>query len=557
MNTPSFRLFVFLWLLCSTGCGYAQFVVNEIHAAPAAGEPEWVELYNTFNQTRILRAGFINDRTSSCSLPDIRFPARGYVLLTRDTLALLESRPVPAGTVLIELKLPSLNNTTDIVVLRDADSVVIDSVYYNLKWGTRGISLERIDPLLPAVSQDNLATCEAPDSASAGAINSIVRLDKDVRVFTTKGSADGSGIQVHLGNNGRLPAQPGVVRLYLDDNGDGQPSDGELLAEKYLETLDTNERHTWTVFTDGLPPGYEKTITIADFPSDERRYNDTLRTTVYISPRPGAVQINEVMFSPLPGRAEYVELWNAGGDTVQLYGWVLHDRPTSDGADTLRITGDLFLPPGGYVVLTWDSTFFEQFPELHTSGRVYFRKFSLNLNADGDDVVLRDPNNVLIDSISYLPSWHGLPPSSAGGHSLEKLNPRLPSARGDSWSTCGDATGGTPARENSIAVPLPNDGTFAGTPNPFSRSRNEVCLLSYHLPYRLARLSITVFDASGVPVRTMLSASFTSGEGFASWNGNNDDGFPMPPGPYVVLLEAVDLATAAVFTDKLLVVIAP
>lgn len=557
MNTLSFRLFVFLWFLCSTGCGYAQFVINEIHAAPAAGEPEWIELYNTFNQTRILRTGFINDRTSSRSLPEIRFPARGYALLTRDTLALLESRPIPAGTVLIELKLPSLNNTTDIVVLRDADSVVIDSVYYNLKWGIRGISLERIDPLLPAVSQNNLAASEAPDSASAGAINSIVKLDNDVRVFATSGSADGNSLQVHLGNNGRLPAQPGTVRLYLDYNDDGKPSDEELFAEKRLGALDTNERYTWTVFTDGLSPGYEKTITIADFPLDERRYNDTLRTTVYISPRPGVVQINEVMFSPLPGQAEYVELWNAGKDTMSLYGWVLHDRPTSDGADTLRITGELFLPPSGYVVLTWDSTFFDQFPELRTSDRVYYRKFSLNLNAGGDNVVLRDPNNVVIDSISYLPSWHGLPPSAAGGRSLEKLNPRLPSSRGDSWSTCGDATGGTPARDNSIAVPLPSNGTFTGTPNPFSRSRNEVCLLSYHLPYRLARLSITVFDASGVPVRSIVNASFTAGEGFASWNGHNDDGFPMPPGPYVVLAEAVDLATEAVFTDKLLVVIAP
>lgn len=555
MNTFIIRPVIFLCVFCWAAAAHAQFVINEIHAAPVAGEPEWIEIYNTYNQTRILRNGSINDRTTSRTLPDIRIPAHGYALLTRDTLALRESRLIPADVVLVELTLPSLNNTTDIVVLRDADSVAIDSVYYNLKWGMKGVSLERIDPLAPAVSQENFAASEAPDSASAGAVNSVVRLDNDVRVYAV--SAGNDSLRIRIGNNGRLGTRSGTVRVYLDRDGDGTASDNEIFAETRFGALDIDEQRTWTLFTGGLSPGYEKSVTIADFPSDERRYNDTLRSPVYISPPTGTVMINEVMFSPLPGRAEYVELWNAGRDTLSLFGWVLHDRATSDGADTFRITNELLLAPDSYVVLAWDSVLFEQFPELQGSDRVYCRKFSLRLNAEGDSVILRDPNNVAIDSLGYLPSWHMLPASAAAGYSLEKLNPRLPSDQGDSWSTCGDATGGTPARANSIAVPLPDGGTAEAAPNPFSRSRNDVCLLSYRLPYRLARLSMTVFDASGIPVRTLRNADFTAGEGFASWNGNNDDGFPMPPGPYVVLFEAVDLATDAVFTDKLLVVIAP
>lgn len=557
MDKHTYRIVFLLCIWIIPHYLYGQFVVNEVHAAPTAGEPEWIELYNTYNQTRILKNGFINDRTTTRTLPDIRIPAHGYALLTRDTSALRESRSLPIGTVLVELSLPSLNNSTDIVVLRNADSTVIDSLYYNLKWGAKGISLERIDAQIAAVSQENLASSESPDSASAGSVNSVVLLNHDARIVSLQGNPNGTEIAIGIQNNGRNTISSCTVLLYLDRNGNDSLEANEVHGTQHIELSTYKEQIFLSFSTDGLSPGYKKSAAIVDFPFDERRYNDTLRARVFLSPAANALRINELMFHPRPSHAEYVELWNASADTLPLQGWVLHDRATSTGADTFRITHPFSIAPQQYVVIAWDSSFFQQFPHLYNSPYAYCHKSSLRLNSTGDAVVLRDPNGMAVDSLSYLPSWHIVTPTAAVGHSIEKINPALPSERRDAWTTSGDARGGTPAQENSVSIPLRTEGTFTALPNPFSPRKNELCVLSYQLPYRLAHITVTIFDANGLPVRSLANTRFTSGEGFTAWNGNNDDSEALPSGPYVAVIEAVDTATSATSVQKLLVVVAP
>lgn len=558
MNTHCYFCFLFILCLWSTPSNlYGQFVINEVHAAPTAGEPEWIELYNTHNQTRILRNGFINDRTTTRKLPDIRIPAHGYALLTRDTTALRESRSFPSSTVLVELSLPSLNNSTDIVVLRDADSTVLDSLYYNLKWGAKGISLERIDAHSAAVSAENLAPSESPDSASAGAVNSVVLLNYDARLTGMRGHPDSTVVLVGIQNNGSTMLSSCTVSLYFDNNGNDSLETGELRGTQRAESLTYKEQIFLRFFTGSVSPGYKKSVAIVDFPPDERRYNDTLHARVFLSPAAHALRINEFMFQPLPSHAEYVELWNTSADTLPLEGWVLHDRATSTGADTLRIAHPVFIAPQQYIAIAWDSVFFQQFPHLYNSPYAYCRRSSLRLNSTGDDIVLRDPNGARIDSLSYSPTWHIVPPSAAAGHSLEKINPALPSERRDAWTTSGDARGGTPAQENSVAIPLRTEGVATASPNPFSPSKGEICAIAYQLPYRLAHISIALFNTNGIPVRQLFNTQFTSGEGFAAWNGRNDNNETLPSGPYVAVVEAVDIATGDTSTQKIVVVLAP
>lgn len=538
-------------LLAAAPLVQAQIVINEIHAVPSAGEPEWIELFNTYNQVRILRNAFISDRTSTRALPDIRIPARGFAVLTRDTFALTETRVIPPGTVLVEIKLPSLNNTTDAVVLRSADSTALDSVYYNTKWSRRGVSIERIDPLAPAVSNSNFAACETHDSATAGMVNSVVLVDRDARLLAVHSAGD--SIVVHIRNNGRKALSNGSTSLWIDTNADGILHLEELWARETISAIDSGTVHTWSVFTGDVQRGYVQSTTVVDYPGDERRTNDTLRRTLYFSYPRAAIQINELMFNPPAGSCDYVELWNASADTVQMQGWCIHDRATASGADSIVIEAAIALPPGAYMVVAADSSLLYTFPALTGNPYFYCGNSPFNLNATGDMVVLRDPNGSAIDSISYTDDWHIVPVSSSDGISIEKINPVLPSAQRDSWSTAGATGGGTPGMHNSIAMPLPARGSLGAEPNPFVRSRSDICLISWVLPFRQARVSATVYSTSGLPQRTLLSAEFTATQGFAVWNGSNDSGAPLPPGAYVVVLEAIDAATGSVDTQKLII----
>lgn len=534
----------------------AQVVINELNPAPVAGEPEWIELLNTDSLPHSLLNFKLNDKTTSISLPDVVIPAGGFVLVCRDTIALREVRTIPVAAILIEAKLPSLNNTTDAMVLRGADSTVIDSVYYSMKWGKKGISLERIDPLFPAVSQSNFSYSLSRDSATAGYANSIVLLDHDALVSEIAPVGRDS-VKITVKNNGKLSLNNIEITLFQDKNSNGRASASELVLSQKIPTMKTKESQSVKVSIANLPKGWQKFIAVCNVSDDERTQNDTLAYQIFHSYNRGTLLVNEIQFDPIEGDAEFVELYNTSADTISLSNWRLHDA----SVDTLSIISTNFrILPRTYVVISWDSLLFGQFPELHGNNSVLSQKFTFNLNAEGDDIVLFDPNGVVMDSLHYSPKWHSSAVASSKGRSLEKINPHLPSIQADVWTTCGDVRGATPARENSVSVEIKPDGILSATPNPFSisgKTGDGICAISYSLPFRQALISATIFNANGVLLRTLSNASFTSSQGVLVWNGLDESGQKQPVGPYIVLLEATDSATGETRTDKLLVVIAP
>ena len=120
-----------------------QILITEIHPTPAAGEPEWVEC--TIQTTGPVRLDTLQvcDNRSCARLPNVRIENGACFVLTRDEQALRETRQVPAGVVIVECALPSLNNTTDRVELRRADSLILDVTAYNIRPEERGRSIER------------------------------------------------------------------------------------------------------------------------------------------------------------------------------------------------------------------------------------------------------------------------------------------------------------------------------------------------------------------------------------------------------------------------------
>jgi hypothetical protein len=154
-----------------------QIVINEIFPEPLTNDPEWIELYNysteNFNDELIYLSDAVSTKTISLSSP---IQSNSYFLITPDSSTLKKkySDVLPINTLIIQAKIPSLNNTTDILVLRNKDSLVIDSVYYDMKWGSRDVSLERRDCLKLAVTNDNLIKSNAAIGATPGFENSVV-----------------------------------------------------------------------------------------------------------------------------------------------------------------------------------------------------------------------------------------------------------------------------------------------------------------------------------------------------------------------------------------------
>ena len=112
-----------------------------------------------------------------------------------------------------------------------------------------------------------------------------------------------------------------------------------------------------------------------------------------------SVVINEIMFAPGTGEAEWVELFNAAADEISIRGWTLLDR---SGATAVLSSEEFTLPAGGYAVIAaalplapaWESL---PSPVLVPDGFP-------SLNNGGDDIILRNAEGRTVDSLSYTSS---------------------------------------------------------------------------------------------------------------------------------------------------------
>jgi len=156
----------------------ADVIINEIMHSPdtKAGQVEWVELYNRDNQPADLSEWLIADaRDKPVSIPSgTVISPNQFLILTKDKEKLMSLFPQVENVVAI--KLPALNNTGDIVTLRDAAGKKIDEIKYESTGSIRGRSLERLDPNRPSVELANWKLSIDLKGATPGRINSVTIL---------------------------------------------------------------------------------------------------------------------------------------------------------------------------------------------------------------------------------------------------------------------------------------------------------------------------------------------------------------------------------------------
>ncbi len=156
------------------------------------------------------------------------------------------------------------------------------------------------------------------------------------------------------------------------------------------------------------------------------------------------IVVNEIMFAPSAGAAEWIELFNPGQTGCSIKGWTLSDR---SGGTAVLTTEDVILPSGGYVIIAqsmplapgWESP---PAPVLLPSNFP-------SLNNSGDDLVLRNDAGSTTDSVAYAGSW-----SAKRGVSAERIRSDLAPLR-ENWTACTMTAGGTPGRQNSASMPPP------------------------------------------------------------------------------------------------------
>ena len=258
--------------------------------------------------------------------------------------------------------------------------------------------------------------------------------------------------------------------------------------------------------------------------------------------------INEILFNPRPGGADYIEFYNRSKIAIQLKNILLASRNANGQLTTpIKLTSlDKLIPPEAYIVITADSfatardyTVFERASILEVA----------RLPSMPDDegiVVLLNAQGIVLDELHYYDDWHFNLLNNKEGISLERVNINDSTNKRENWHSASSTSGyGTPGYKNSqFNVQQEMQGGFSIDPAVFSPDNDgfdDFTTINYLFPEPGYVVTLSVFDAAGRLVKTIARNLLCGVKGYFRWNGLDEQARTLSRGIYVLLIDCFTL----------------
>ena len=402
---------------------------------------EFVEIYNRSNKSLDLANWTLSDLTKTVTLPSYVLTPNSYLILCANANVSLFSG---YGPTLGLSSLPSLNNSSDVLTLKNANGDTIDVIAYADTWykdavkKNGGWSLERIHYDNFCRDSANWAASMDAKGGTPGAQNSIFNQFTDILPPQVASYTLVNPNTVLIKFNESIDSISALnPSNYNINNGIGTPQTVQVLNNRTSLKL---------TFANALQPSTIYQMTLSDLTDCIGNVNNSISLTLGI-PEPALandVIINELMADPDPPVAlpnkEFVELFNTSNKIIDLSGWKF-----TDGSATVTLNSFLLLPQQ-FVLLTSTANvnLFSPYGNVLGVGTLP------SLNNSGDELALLDANDNLISQVKYADSWYKDALKKNGGWTLERIDPYIMCDDSANWRASNDPRGGTPNEPNSV-----------------------------------------------------------------------------------------------------------
>ncbi|MCF6269662.1 MAG: lamin tail domain-containing protein [Melioribacteraceae bacterium] len=441
----------------------SDIVINEIMHSPKSPEPEWIEVFNRSSKTINLINYQIADMvdTTTISESEIILNQNQYLIIADDS-SFIETYPDVDNYIIASI--PNLNNSGDKVILLDSLDRVIDSLQYSSAWGgTNGKSLERIKVEHSSIDSVNWGSANTLIGGTPGKINSISQKNYDIELMEIyfNPAIPKFGESVRVSAKAKNVGKENIeFRLLLAEDVLLDSTNivlREVSENIYLDFADSVV-HQFNYFINSITEEREFIVNTSNF-YDGDTTNNIIKKSIAPSFENASVVINEIMYSPINGEAEWIELYNNSTDSIDIKHFTISDIYTTPKT-TIITDSSITFEPKGFLIIAKDSLLLDYHKEIPTP--IIVRQFA-NLNNDIDGIVLKDRFGVVIDSMEYKVNWGG-----GSGYSIERRLSSNSSLDSLNWGSSTDIELSTPGRKNSI-TPFEYDLTIAKIstfPNP-------------------------------------------------------------------------------------------
>jgi hypothetical protein len=275
-------------------------------------------------------------------------------------------------------------------------------------------------------------------------------------------------------------------------------------------------------------------------PGDFEPSNDSLVYFVNVPFDFNDVVINEIMYDPLSGSPEWIEIENRLNYDIDLLNWYIDD---ADFYSPNQIVESSTLESSGYAVITGMVDYENMIMQSGFPG----------LNNNSDNIYLFDHTGKMIDHVGYQSSWGG-----GDGFSLERITRFLDSNNQRNWGICVADSGNTAGEENSIfVIAIEAEGALLSAPNPFSPNNDgldDELIISYNMPFSQVYLKAIIYDVRGRRQK-VINDGVSASAGIIRWDGKRSDGKTCVTGQYILVIEAKDRWSKQVWkgTDRIII----
>ena len=528
-------------------------VINEFMAdpTPVVGLPdaEFVELYNRSSKIFNVNGWRLGDNATFGTIQDGWLMPGGYIVLTPTSS--VDSFAIATGVT----SFPSLNNSGDAIVIYDNNGNFLDSIYYDLGWyhdtskDDGGYTIERINPDDPCTDISDWAASNDPSGGTPGGVNSIFDL-----------TADNDAPQITQ----IIATDPNLVDIYFNEGMDASSllsatiSTNPALTVQNQSVVGDFPTQLSIAFNENIAGSQNYTIELQNI-ADCWLNNTTLNGTFALAElaEVGDIIINEIMFDPLTGGSDWIEVYNKSDKLIDLYQWELGDYDDGEIGDIDIVPQHYLLAPDDYVVLTenvshilqnYPASVLDKFIEMdipsytNDSSTVYLLAKSLF------------GGTFQMDKVSYVDDWHFRLLDGTKGKSLERIDPDGPSDDKNNWHTAAEAIGfATPGAKNSQYYPVVSNGEFSYTSETVSPDNDgfeDVLQINYEMAEPGLVGTFTVYDDRGRKISLVFQSELLASRGTFIWDGVRDDNTKASIGMYVGVFEAFNIDGSIVFTKK-------
>ena len=423
-------------------------MVSEFMADPTPvlglPESEFVELFNRSSNPIDLLGWKLSDGSTTATLPQyILLPHSRCIITTNAATSLFPGSIGVSG-------FPSLNNTSDNIILKGPAGTTIDSVTYSQNWyhsdekKDGGWSLEIIDPENLCGEENNWTASINLQGGTPGSVNSVNDTNPD--------NTAPKIISTQLENST-------TVEIVLDEKMDGDPVMAmanpslNFVSAIYSASLRQLTLTTEFPFLDSTP--YTITISNAKDCAGNNLIDNSVQLVLSEAAQPQDILVNEILFNPKTGGVDFVEVYNNSLRYISLKNWSISnfDGITTTNPKSLGPT-PLILPPKAYHVVTSDSTILNNhYPNAAKSNCII--STLPTFPDDTGSVALMDSLGTLIDYFIYKENYHLPTLSNKEGVSLERISFSGSSNDSSNWrSAAGYENFATPGYKNSASYPF-------------------------------------------------------------------------------------------------------